>query len=126
MAVKSQRVIDHINFAFDKWLRVHKYYGEDQNTNHFSYPFQTVYPPNVPQQRGVLGDCGIWVCIFMERLIKKEPINQGSLGQDEDTIRTAQDMRRRLVKLFYDNILTEDGPVDSIDKVSNDDDVEQI
>ncbi|KAF5761849.1 putative Ulp1 protease family catalytic domain, papain-like cysteine peptidase superfamily [Helianthus annuus] len=66
-------IICHINFAFDLWLRMNDYYEEKQWS--LSFPFKVVYPDNVPQQCGALGDCGVWVCIFIGRLIKNQTVN---------------------------------------------------
>ncbi|PWA34899.1 ulp1 protease family, C-terminal catalytic domain-containing protein [Artemisia annua] len=43
----------------------------DPNTYHVSFQ----YASNVPRQGGLLGDCGIWVCIFLNRLSENKPLN---------------------------------------------------
>ncbi|MFS7987271.1 putative Ulp1 protease family catalytic domain, papain-like cysteine peptidase superfamily [Helianthus anomalus] len=80
-------VICHINFSFDIWLRINGCYADDEPLK-MSWPFKVLYPNPVPQQSGKLGDCGVWVCIFMERLINKQPIYQ-----QEDTATIAYQMR---------------------------------
>ncbi|MFS7987265.1 putative papain-like cysteine peptidase superfamily [Helianthus anomalus] len=67
-----------------------------------SWPFKVLYPNLVPQQSEKLGDCGVWVCIFMERFINKQPIYQ-----QEDTATAAYQMRQRLEIMFYDSLLPE-------------------
>ncbi|MFS8003035.1 putative Ulp1 protease family catalytic domain, papain-like cysteine peptidase superfamily [Helianthus anomalus] len=65
---------------------MHGYY--DNKPLPLKFPFQIVYVDDVPQQSGPLGDCGVWVCIFLDRLINKKPLNDG-----EDTSITATRMR---------------------------------
>ncbi|MFS7961656.1 putative Ulp1 protease family catalytic domain, papain-like cysteine peptidase superfamily [Helianthus anomalus] len=94
-------VICHINFAFEIWLHINGYYADDEPLK-MSLSFKVLYPNLVPQQSGKLGDCGVWVCIFIERLINKQPVYQ-----QEDTTTAAYQMRQRLAILFYDSLLPE-------------------
>ncbi|MFS8026872.1 putative Ulp1 protease family catalytic domain, papain-like cysteine peptidase superfamily [Helianthus anomalus] len=80
-------VICHINFAFDIWLRINGYYADDEPLK-MSLSFKVLYPSQVPQQSGSLGDCGVWVCVFMERLINKQPVYR-----EENTATAAYQMR---------------------------------
>ncbi|KAF5776603.1 putative Ulp1 protease family catalytic domain, papain-like cysteine peptidase superfamily [Helianthus annuus] len=91
-------VVCHINFVFDHWLRIHGYNAHRPLP--LTYPFRVIYATDAPQQSGVLGDCGVWVCIFLDRLINKKPLNN-----DKDTQKTAERMRRQLALLFYDSVL---------------------
>ncbi|KAF5791876.1 putative Ulp1 protease family catalytic domain, papain-like cysteine peptidase superfamily [Helianthus annuus] len=91
-------VVCHINFVFDHWLRIHGYNAHRPLP--LTYPFRVIYATDAPQQSGVLGDCGVWVCIFLDRLINKKPLND-----DKDTQKTAERMRRQLALLFYDSVL---------------------
>ncbi|KAJ0560387.1 putative Ulp1 protease family catalytic domain, papain-like cysteine peptidase superfamily [Helianthus annuus] len=95
---RTQAICD-INFAFESWLRMNDYY--DEKGWSLSFPFKVVYPDNVPQQFGSLGDCGIWVCIFMERLINNQPL----LRQHEQPKETAMQMRHKPAIKLYDSIL---------------------
>ncbi|MFS7912808.1 hypothetical protein Hanom_Chr02g00134201 [Helianthus anomalus] len=63
-------VVCLINFVFDHWLRMHGYFNEKPLPLTFS--FQIIYANDVPQKSGPLGDCGVWVCIFLDRLINKK------------------------------------------------------
>ncbi|KAJ0803105.1 putative Ulp1 protease family catalytic domain, papain-like cysteine peptidase superfamily [Helianthus annuus] len=113
-------VICHINFAFDIWLRINGYYADKPLK--MSFPFKVVYPDKVPQQSGLLGDCGVWVCIFLERLINKQHIYQ-----EEDTATVAYQMRQRLAILFYDSLLPENFDIVSTCKsMENDSDVQVV
>lgn len=42
----------------------------DPKTYHVSF----LYACNVPRQGGILGDCGIWVSIFLYRLSQNKPL----------------------------------------------------
>ncbi|KAJ0502106.1 putative papain-like cysteine peptidase superfamily [Helianthus annuus] len=91
-------VVCFINFVFDYWLRMHGYYNNKPLP--LKCTFQIVYADDVPQQSGPLGDCGVWVCIFLNRLINKKPLNDG-----EDTCTTTTRMRRHLSILFYNSLI---------------------
>ncbi|MFS7995581.1 putative Ulp1 protease family catalytic domain, papain-like cysteine peptidase superfamily [Helianthus anomalus] len=104
-------IICHINFAFDLWLRMNDYY--DDKGWLLSFPFKVVYPDNIPQQCGSLGDCGIWVCIFMERLINNQPF----LHQCEQPVETAMQMRHKLAIKLYDSILEDNFDMASTSKM---------
>ncbi|KAJ0572386.1 putative Ulp1 protease family catalytic domain, papain-like cysteine peptidase superfamily [Helianthus annuus] len=103
-------VVYFINFVFDHWLRMHGYY--DNKHLPIKFLFRIVYADDVPQQSGPLGDCGVWVCIFLDRLINKKPLNNG-----EDTSITATRMRRHLAILFYNSLI----PKQSVDEIEEDD-----
>ncbi|KAJ0500129.1 putative Ulp1 protease family catalytic domain, papain-like cysteine peptidase superfamily [Helianthus annuus] len=113
-------VIYHINFAFDIWLRINGYYSADEPVK-LSLPFKVVYPSQVPQQSGSLGDCGVWVCILMERLINKEPISR-----EENTAKAAYQMRQRLAIMFYDSLLPENFDLVSTCQSFENDEDEQL
>ncbi|KAJ0634303.1 putative Ulp1 protease family catalytic domain, papain-like cysteine peptidase superfamily [Helianthus annuus] len=118
MAMRRTEVVCKMNVAFDVWLRINGYYADKPLK--MSLPFKMIYPDKVPQQSGGLGDCGIWVCIFQERLIKKQPI-----FQDEDTAVVAKQMRQRLTVLFYESLLPENFDIVSTsNKMQNDSDHE--
>ena len=101
------QVLTHINFVFDNWLRRHGYYTTMPIP--LTYPFQVTFAHNVLQQTGPLGDCGVWVCIFLEKLINGKRINDG-----EDPNVTASNMRRHLAMLFYDSKLEGESSVEKI------------
>ncbi|KAI3827304.1 hypothetical protein L1987_01377 [Smallanthus sonchifolius] len=63
--------------------------------------FEVVIPTDVPQQVGTK-DCGIWVCIFMERIIKGQPLF--ILG--EDPVAKADQFRTNLATLFFKHIVS--------------------
>ncbi|KAF5809449.1 putative Ulp1 protease family catalytic domain, papain-like cysteine peptidase superfamily [Helianthus annuus] len=88
----------HINFVFDHWVRIHGYNADRPLPLY--YPFEVIYATDAPQQSGPLGDFGVWVCMYLHRLINKKPLNDG-----EDSQKTAERMRRQLALLFYDSLL---------------------
>nr|KAJ0205182.1 hypothetical protein LSAT_V11C500265630 [Lactuca sativa] len=55
---------------------------------------------NVPQQNSHLGDCGVFVCMFMEQLVSRQPIRLVT-----DPIKAAMEFRQRMEKSFGDHVL---------------------
>ncbi|MFS8022147.1 putative Ulp1 protease family catalytic domain, papain-like cysteine peptidase superfamily [Helianthus anomalus] len=114
MVKDRTEVIYHINFAFDIWLRING--NADDEPLQMSLSFKVVYPSPVPQQSGSLGDCGVWICIFMEWLINKQPVYR-----EENTTKAAYQMRQRLAIMFYDSLLPKNfDPVSSCQSFKND------
>nr|KAJ0218447.1 hypothetical protein LSAT_V11C300137510 [Lactuca sativa] len=54
--------LDKINY----WAR--------RNIPRIPLNMQFIYEENVPQQSSHLGDCGVFVCMFMEQLVSGQPI----------------------------------------------------
>ena len=52
--------------------------------------------PDMPQQTGPLGDCGVWVCKYMEKLAHKL-----DLKETGSTKALAWDYRMRMAELFF-------------------------
>ncbi|KAK1432052.1 hypothetical protein QVD17_08941 [Tagetes erecta] len=67
-------------------------------------PFVRVVPTFVPQQSGLLEDCGVWVCIFLDRRIKGEPFFQ----EQEDTAISTMDFRLKLGRLILETKFKEE------------------
>ncbi|XP_071688819.1 uncharacterized protein [Rutidosis leptorrhynchoides] len=86
------------------YLRAIDYFNQKQDSqivdyleNKESIEFMTEAAPVVPVQGGINGDCGVWVCIHMERVI---------FGWDEipnigDPKKAAEDYRVRMAKTFF-------------------------
>ncbi|XP_071707997.1 uncharacterized protein [Rutidosis leptorrhynchoides] len=86
------------------YLRAIDYFNQKQDSqivdyleNKESIEFMTEAAPVVPVQGGINGDCGVWVCIYMERVI---------FGWDEipnigDPKKAAEDYRVRMAKTFF-------------------------
>ncbi|KAI3827299.1 hypothetical protein L1987_01384 [Smallanthus sonchifolius] len=55
--------------GLEQWLGLLGYFDEREEFKEF----EVVIPMDVPQQVGTK-DCGIWVCIFMERIMKGQPL----------------------------------------------------
>ena len=51
--------------------------------------------PAVPQQAGLYGDCGVWVCIILYRLCRNQPL------EVDDPLETSLAYRERMVEYFW-------------------------
>ncbi|KAK1431903.1 hypothetical protein QVD17_08690 [Tagetes erecta] len=85
----------------DEWLLEN---GSEAYNSYRPPPFVRVVPTFVPQQSGLLGDCGVWVCIFLDRRIKGEPIFQ----EQEDTAISAMNFRLKLARLILETKFKEE------------------
>ncbi|KAL8245525.1 hypothetical protein R6Q59_011783 [Mikania micrantha] len=82
----------YIDNMFPEWLL---FSGHDLGGVFRPPPFERIIPEKVPHQTGTVGDCGVWVCIFLQRLLSGEPIYQ----ENEDTSKTAAEFRWHFSKL---------------------------
>ncbi|KAK1431656.1 hypothetical protein QVD17_08177 [Tagetes erecta] len=89
--------IEYIN----TWLLAN---GSEAYNSYRPPPFVRVVPTFVPQQSGFLGDCGVWVCLFLDRRIKGEPIFQ----EQEDTAISAMNFRLKLARLILETKFKEE------------------
>ncbi|KAL8249295.1 hypothetical protein R6Q59_006163 [Mikania micrantha] len=62
------------------------------------HPFEQLFPDDVPHQVGTIGDCGVWVCIFL-RLINGESLS----SPGEDPRKNAYEFRWSFAELMYEN-----------------------
>ena len=51
---------------------------------------------NVPQQSNGLGDCVVFVCMFMEQLVSRQPIHEFM-----DPRNVALEFRQRMTKIYW-------------------------
>lgn len=58
----------------------------------------------MPQQSGMLGDCGVWVCILLERKIKREELYR----TQENTTTSVMEFRLRLGRLVLETKFKEE------------------
>nr|KAJ0201149.1 hypothetical protein LSAT_V11C600316790 [Lactuca sativa] len=61
---------------------------------------QFIYEENVPQQSSHLGDCGVFLCMFMEQLVSGQPIRVLI-----DPKNAALEFRLRMAKIIWGSIL---------------------
>nr|KAJ0210255.1 hypothetical protein LSAT_V11C400212810 [Lactuca sativa] len=83
--------LDKINY----WAR--------RNISRISLNMQFIYEENVPQQSSHLGDCGVFVCMFMEQLVSGQPIRELI-----DPKNATLEFRQRMTKILWGSIL---GPI---------------
>ncbi|GJR48965.1 phospholipase-like protein [Tanacetum coccineum] len=62
-----------------------------------SYSIKFSHAENVPQQGGVFGDCGVFLCLFLYRLANGIPLAV------EDPIQMALAYREKLVKFYFEH-----------------------
>ena len=62
------------------------------------YPFTFRYNPypDMPQQTGPYGDCGVWVCKYMEKLAHKLDLKKTQSTKD-----LAWDYRKMMLEIFF-------------------------
>ena len=65
------------------------------NPTKYAITFKTA--KNVPEQGGLFGDCGIWVCIFLYRLA------HGKTLKVDNPIQTALAYREHLARFFFEH-----------------------
>ena len=64
----------------------------------WDHPFNFRYNPypDMPQQSGRYGDCGVWVCKYMEKLVHKIELKETGSTAD-----LAWDYRMRMLEEFF-------------------------
>nr|KAJ0202660.1 hypothetical protein LSAT_V11C500251540 [Lactuca sativa] len=80
--------LDKINY----WAR--------RNIPRIPLNMQFIYEENVPQQSSHLGDCGVFVCMFMEQFVSGQPIRVLI-----DPKNAALEFRQRMAKKFWGSSL---------------------
>ena len=81
---KVEKVLAKINY----WRR--------RNLRRTPLNMSFILEDNVPQQSSHLGDCGVFVCMFMEQLVSGQPIRQLI-----DPKYAALEFRQRMAKIFW-------------------------
>ncbi|KAI3827306.1 hypothetical protein L1987_01379 [Smallanthus sonchifolius] len=89
--------LDFMNASIVQWLGLLGYFDEREEFKEF----EVVIPTDVPQQVGTKY-CGLWVCIFMERIIKGQPL----FIPCEDPVAKADQFRTNLATLLFKHIVS--------------------
>nr|KAJ0197585.1 hypothetical protein LSAT_V11C700368570 [Lactuca sativa] len=71
-------------------------YWARRNIPRIPLNMQFIFEKNVPQQSSHLGDCGVFVCMFMEQLVSSQPIRELI-----DPRNTALEFRQRMTKIYW-------------------------
>ncbi|KAK9070365.1 hypothetical protein SSX86_010767 [Deinandra increscens subsp. villosa] len=87
-------------YRFSHWLWFFDFYTARGKTTEFE-EFSRIYE-DVPQQVGT-SDCGVWLCMFLERLTSYESVKQKNEDQMDDPLQ----YRRKMAKVFYEHRLAE-------------------
>ena len=93
--------MEQLDYYFPQWLLAN---GSEVYSSYRPPPFIRIVPPFVPQQSGHLGDCGVWLCIFLERRTKGENV----FNPDEDTAISAMEFSLKLARLILETRFRED------------------
>ncbi|XP_052626875.1 uncharacterized protein LOC128133458 [Lactuca sativa] len=70
---KSEGIFSKFERRVTNYLDKIKYWAR-RNIPRIPLNMQFIYEENVPQQSSHLGDCGVFVCMFMEQLVSGQPI----------------------------------------------------
>ncbi|KAL8249277.1 hypothetical protein R6Q59_006145 [Mikania micrantha] len=89
--ISRNEILFFLNNFFSQWLLCsdHDYGGIFRPP-----PFERLFP----DQLGTIGDCGVWVCIFL-RLINGESLS----SPGEDPRKNAYEFRWSFAELMYEN-----------------------
>ncbi|KAK9049044.1 hypothetical protein SSX86_031989 [Deinandra increscens subsp. villosa] len=86
-------------YRFSHWLWFFDFYTARGKTEFVE--FTRLYE-DVPQQVGT-SDCGVWLCMFLDRLTSYESVKQKNEDQMDDPLQ----YRRKMAKVFYEHRLEE-------------------
>nr|KAJ0209397.1 hypothetical protein LSAT_V11C400210090 [Lactuca sativa] len=70
---KSEEIFSKFERRVANYLYKIKYWAR-RNISRIPLNMQFIYEENVPQQSSNLGDCGVFVCMFMEQFVSGQPI----------------------------------------------------
>ncbi|KAK9065819.1 hypothetical protein SSX86_015220 [Deinandra increscens subsp. villosa] len=87
-------------YRFSHWLWFFDFYTARGKKTEF-VEFTRLYE-DVPQQMGT-SDCGVWLCMFLDRLTSYESVKQKNEDQMDDPLQ----YRRKMAKVFYEHRLEE-------------------
>ncbi|KAK9072332.1 hypothetical protein SSX86_008766 [Deinandra increscens subsp. villosa] len=87
-------------YRFSHWLWFFDFYTARGKKTEF-VEFTRLYE-DVPQQVGT-SDCGVWLCMFLDRLTSYESVKQKNKDQMDDPLQ----YRRKMAKVFYEHRLAE-------------------
>nr|KAJ0213350.1 hypothetical protein LSAT_V11C400219770 [Lactuca sativa] len=97
---------ERIFSKFERWVANYldkiKYWAQ-RNIPRIPLNMKFIYEENVPQQSSHLGDCGVFVCMFMEQFVSGQPIRVLI-----DPKNAALEFRKRMTKIYWGSSL---GPI---------------
>ncbi|KAL7594647.1 hypothetical protein Lser_V15G29007 [Lactuca serriola] len=96
---KSEGIFSKFERRVANYLDKIKYWAR-RNIPRIPLNMQFIYEENVPQQSSHLGDCGVFLCMFMEQLISDHPIRVLI-----DPKNAALEFRQRMAKKFWGSSL---------------------
>nr|KAJ0197934.1 hypothetical protein LSAT_V11C700358770 [Lactuca sativa] len=99
---KSEGIFSKFERRVANYLDKIKYWAR-RNIPRIPLNMQFIYEENVPQQSSHLGDCGVFVCMFMEQLVSGQPIRVLI-----DPKNAALEFRLRMAKIIWGSSL---GPI---------------
>nr|KAJ0222374.1 hypothetical protein LSAT_V11C200097360 [Lactuca sativa] len=96
---KSEGIFSKFEHRVANYLDKIKYWAR-RNIPRIPLNMQFIYEENVPQQSSHLGDCGVFVCMFMEQLVSGQPIRVLI-----DPKNAALEFRLRMAKIIWGSSL---------------------
>nr|KAJ0220306.1 hypothetical protein LSAT_V11C200059300 [Lactuca sativa] len=96
---KSEGIFSKFERRVANYLDKIKYWPR-RNIPRILLNMQFIYEENVPQQSSHLGDCGVFVCMFMEQLVSGQPIRVLI-----DPKNAALEFRLRMTKIIWGSSL---------------------
>nr|KAJ0218406.1 hypothetical protein LSAT_V11C300147910 [Lactuca sativa] len=96
---QSEGIFSKFERRVANYLDKIKYWGR-RNIPRIPLNMQFIYEENVPQQSSHLGDCGVFLCMFMEQLVSGQPIRVLI-----DPKNAALEFRLRMAKIIWGSSL---------------------
>nr|KAJ0194069.1 hypothetical protein LSAT_V11C800437860 [Lactuca sativa] len=96
---KSEGIFSKFERRVANYLDKIKYWAR-RNIPRIPLNMQFIYEENVPQQSSHLGDCGVFLCMFMEQLVSGQPIRVLI-----DPKNAALEFRLRMAKIIWGSSL---------------------
>ncbi|XP_023756981.2 uncharacterized protein LOC111905526 [Lactuca sativa] len=96
---KSEGIFSKFERRVENYLDKIKYRAR-RNIPRIPLNMQFIYEENVPQQSSHLGDCGVFLCMFMEQLVSGQPIRVLI-----DPKNAALEFRLRMTKIIWGSSL---------------------
>ena len=96
---QSEGIFSKFERRVANYLDKIKYWAR-RNIPRIPLNMQFIYEENVPQQSSHLGDCGVFLCMFMEQLVSGQPIRVLI-----DPKNAALEFRQRMSNFFWGSSL---------------------
>nr|KAJ0217895.1 hypothetical protein LSAT_V11C300127150 [Lactuca sativa] len=96
---KSEGIFSKFERRVANYLDKIKYWAR-RNIPRIPLNMQFIYEENVPQQSSHLGDCGVFVCMFMEQFVSGQPIRVLI-----DPKNASLEFRQRMTKIYWGSSL---------------------